>query len=94
MSWDLRGSIAATGLRLIPTKVMLIEEGDHYLVHLLDVVEGDVVLDVLGEVLLVLGLVFLGQVLHVLGDVAAVDAVAVHLRLFGVTKAVKNGEQG
>lgn len=52
-----------------------------YLVHVLDIFERDTVLDVLGEVFLVLGLVFLGQVLHVLCDVRTVDAVAVQLRL-------------
>ena len=53
-----------------------------YLVHVLNLVEGDFVLDVRREVLLVLGLVFLGEVFHVLRDVGTVDAVAVKLGLF------------
>lgn len=69
------------------------------LVHLLHVVEGDLVLDVRGEVLLVLGLVLLGEVLHVLGHVRAVDTVAVEFRLKKAVlkaeaNAARNSERG
>lgn len=71
-----RGEGRLGGRRGVPTDGLV-----GLLVHLLNVVEGDLIRDVRRELLLVLGFVFLRKVLHVLGHVSAVDAVAVELGL-------------